>query len=190
MALFKSKLEKIQDLYDSLSDEEKAKFYDSITDTPEDDVATDKEDAIEDTEEKVEETEDNGEEVAEDEVEETETTEEPTEEETEDTEEPAPKEESVEDEPEEDAEETAIEEETEEDNQEEVEEVKDTRLDDLIEDHNKLKDIVQKLLDKFDILDEQDNDSEMGLGKQESIDMGEDEEDMSAHDYAMKYAKY
>ena len=44
-------------------------------------------------------------------------------------------------------------------------------------------------LSKFEGLQEQDG-AEMGLGKQESVEMGNGDEDLSAHDYAMKYAKY
>ena len=185
MALFekKSPVDKLIDLYDKLSEEDKEAFKSHFgekvedvekaedereIDKVEEEKADNEEVKDEKAEEVAEESEEIGEEVKEAEAEEPAEEEKPEE----------PKEEVVE---EEDAGEI-------EKAEEDVEEAKDDRLEALLDEFNIYKEKVDKLFAKLDEIEEPEK--YVGLGKQRSVEKAESDDELSAYEYAMKNAIY
>lgn len=72
--------------------------------------------------------------------------------------------------------------------EEDVDEAKDTRLEALLDEFNIYKEKVDKLFAKLEELEEPEK--QVGLGRQKSVEEAEDDEDLTAYQYAKKYAKY
>lgn len=187
MALFgkkKSQLESLMEAYNSLSDEEKAKFLDILNgNEPTEDEVVDE--TTEDTAPAEEQVSEDNIETAEEDV----TTDEAPVEETENVEEEtAPTEEVAPVEDETPVEEPIDEEqvEAEEKAEEDVEEAENAKLDAFFEEWAVYKAKIDSL---FDRLEETDKPAEtVGLGKQRAVEEDTDDDNLSAHEYAMKYA--
>lgn len=178
MALFdrKSAADKVIELFDKLSDEDKevvkSHFGEKVEDVEKaedereiDKVEEEKADNEEVKEEKAEEVAEESEEIGKD-VEEAE------------GEEPAEEEAPVEEEDKGEVEKA----------EEDVEEAKDSKFEALLEEFNIYKEKVDKLFAKLDEIEEPEE--QVGLGKQRSVEEAEDDEDLSAHEYALKHARY
>lgn len=184
MALFGKKVspfDKLLEDYNNLPEEDKAKFKASIEDVEKaedereiDKVEEEKAEAPEKADEKAEEVKEESEEIGEDI--------DKAEEEAHEEEQPAEEEEAEEEhESEEDKE-------AEEEAEEDVEDATDAKMEAFFEEWEIYKGKVDKLYER---LEETEKPAEtVGLGKQKNVEAGEDEEDLSAYDYAMKHAKY
>lgn len=187
MALFGKKVspfDKLLNDYNNLPDEDKAKFKASIEDVEKaedereiDKVEEEKAETPEKADKKAEEVKEESEEIGEDIDKDEEIADEEKGEETE---------EEHSEEEEHNAEE--VDEKAEEEAQEDVEEATDAKMEAFFEEWETYKGKVDKLYER---LEETEKPAEtVGLGKQKNVEAGEDEEEMTAYDYAMKHAKY
>lgn len=184
----KTPFEKLMADYAKLTDEEKAKFKDSLMDVEKaedereiDKIEEEKADNPTTAEEKAEDVKEESEEVGK-EIDEA-------------------KEEVAEDVKENDNEETATEEtdgvtdedveeakEEVEEATEEVEKAQDAKMDAFYQEWEEYKAKVDKLYDRMEALDEPAE--AVGLGKQRMVEQGTPEEDLSAYEYAMRNARF
>lgn len=180
MALFGKKVspfDKLLEDYNKLPDEDKAKFKASIEDVEKaedereiDKIEEEKADTAEKADEKSEEVNEESEQIGED-IDKAEGKAE--------EEEKAPEEETKEEEVDEDAEEEV---------REDVDEATDAKMDAFFEEWEIYKGKVDKLYERLEETDKPAE--EVGLGKQHRVEAGEDDEDLSAYEYAMRNAKY
>lgn len=178
MALFdkKSPAEKVIELFEKLSDDDK-----EIVKTHFGEKAEDLEKAEDEREiDKEEEAKADNEEIKD----------EKSEDEKEETEQVAEDVDKAEEEPEEKPEEEITEEDKGEIEkaEEDVEDAKDNKLEALLEEFAIYKEKVDKLFAKLDELEEPAEN--VGLGKQRSVEEAKDDNDLSAYEYAMKNARY
>lgn len=174
MALFgskKSPFEKLLDDYKNLPEEDKKKFHAEILDVEKaedereiDKVEEEKAESPEVKDEKAEEVKEESEEIGE-KVDETEDLDEKDED----------KEEEVDDE-------------TKEELEEEVEEAKDSKFDALMEEFETYKAKVDKIYARLEDVDKPAE--SVGLGGHKAVETEEDDENLSAREYAMKHARY